>query len=179
VAYDFPARGAMPALKFFWYEGKEGGRHNKDGKRILPPDELLAQVLKPGQQLAGSGSMLVGEKGILFSPSDYGGSYQLIGGEGKELEEAARKVPETLPRNGGGDGGMKKEWVNAIRSNDPGIAMSNFNYAGMLTEVILLGNVAIRAGKKIDWDGPHLKATNCPEAAQFVKREYRKGWEMA
>jgi len=50
--------------------------------------------------------------------------------------------------------------------------------AGFLTEIILLGNVAIRVGKKIDWDDPNMKATNCPEADQFVKHEYRKGWEL-
>lgn len=54
--------------------------------------------------------------------------------------------------------------------------MSNFDYAGMLTETILLGNVAIRVGKKIEWDGPGLKATNCPEADQYIRTEYRKGW---
>jgi hypothetical protein len=56
--------------------------------------------------------------------------------------------------------------------------MSNFNYAGMLTEFILLGNVAILAGKKLDWDGPALKATNCPEADKFLHTEYRKGWSL-
>ena len=48
----------------------------------------------------------------------------------------------------------------------------------MLTESILLGNVAIRAGKQLEWDGPNLKVTNCPEADQFIKREYRKGWTL-
>ena len=57
--------------------------------------------------------------------------------------------------------------------------MSNFNYAGMLTEAILLGNVAMRAGnKKFEWDGPNMKAIGCPEAEQFIRTEYRKGWEL-
>jgi hypothetical protein len=56
--------------------------------------------------------------------------------------------------------------------------MSNFDYAGLLTETILLGNVAMRVGKKLEWDGPNLRATNCPEAAPYIKTEYRRGWSL-
>jgi hypothetical protein len=56
--------------------------------------------------------------------------------------------------------------------------MSNFNYAAMLTETILLGNVAMRVGKKLEWDGPNMKVTNCPEAEQYIKPEFRKGWDL-
>ena len=56
--------------------------------------------------------------------------------------------------------------------------MSNFDYAGPMTESVLLGNVAVRAGKKIEWDAKNLKVTNCPEAAPIIHREYRKGWEL-
>ena len=56
--------------------------------------------------------------------------------------------------------------------------MSNFDYAGRLTEFVLLGNVALRVGKKIEWDARKLRATNCPEADQYIRREYRKGWEL-
>ena len=165
ITYEFPARGGLPPLKMFWYEGK------KDGKKVLPPDELLAKVLKPEQNLADSGSLLVGDKGILFSPNDYGAKYVLF------PEEAFKeyKGPEpTMVRNGKGDDGMKSEWVAAIKGGPP--SLSNFEYAGMLTEAVLLGNVAIRVGKKLEWDGPGLKVTNCPEAEQYVKTEYRKGW---
>ncbi len=57
-------------------------------------------------------------------------------------------------------------------------AYSNFDIAAYLTEIILLGCVALQVGKKLEWDGPNLRATNAPEAARFVKREYRKGWEI-
>jgi hypothetical protein len=60
----------------------------------------------------------------------------------------------------------------------PEIAMSNFNYAGMLTETILLGNVAMRAGKKLDWDGPNMKFTNNSDANKFLHFDYRKGWTL-
>ena len=74
---------------------------------------------------------------------------------------------------------MKEEWARAIREGKPEIAYSNFDIAGMLTEAILLGNVAIRAGKKIEFDAAKLKVTNDEAANRFIKREYRKGWELA
>jgi predicted dehydrogenase len=169
VILEFPAREEMAPVTWNWYEG------TKDGVKLAPPKELLSKVLKTGEKLAGSGSMLVGDKGILFSPNDYGAQYRLVG---DGLDEAAKKVPVTLPRNGKGDPGMKAEWSKAIHENDPSIAYSNFGIAGMLTETVLLGNVAIRTGKKLEFDGDKCEATNCREAAQYIKREYRKGWEV-
>jgi predicted dehydrogenase len=169
VVFEFPARGGMPPVKLTWYEGR------KDGKLVLPPEDLLAKVLKPGEKLSPSGSMLVGDKGILFSPNDYGAQYRLL----SEADFAGYKGPaETLPRNGKGDNGMKAEWVQAIKANKPSLALSNFDYAALLTETILLGNVAMRAGKKLEWDGPNMKFTNAAEAEKFLKREYRKGWSV-
>jgi predicted dehydrogenase len=164
VVWEFPARGDMPPVKLFWYEGK------KDGKKVLPPEELLK-----GRNVTDSGSLLVGEKGVLYSPNDYGARYELP----EEVREAANRVEKTLPRNGRGDGGMKEEWARAIKAGKPEIALSNFDYAGMLTETVLLGNVAIRAqGKKLDWDGPNFKITNDSEANNFLKTEYRSGWTL-
>lgn len=166
VVLDFPKREKMPPCKFFWYEGK------KDGKKNLPPVALFH-----GEKPPGSGSIIVGEKGVMYSASDYGGSFKLLPAE-KFKDVDLSKIPESLPRNGGGDVGQKKEWVEAIKANKPQVALSNFDYAGLLTETILLGNVALRAGKKLDWDGPNLKATNCPEADQYIKIPYRKGWSL-
>jgi predicted dehydrogenase len=176
IVFEFPAREGMPPVKLTWYEGQSGG------KRIVTDDkkgikkELLEKVLKKGDQLSDSGSMLVGDNGrILFSPNDYGESYRLL----PEKDFEGYKPPEpTLPRNGKGDDGMKAEWVEAIRNNKPSIAMSNFDYAAMLTETILLGNVAMRVDKKMQWDGASLKSPNCPEAEQYIKLEYRKGWSL-
>jgi hypothetical protein len=162
VHYEFPARGDMPPVKLTWYEGK------RDGQRVLPPPELTK-----GQKMTDSGSLMVGDKGILFSPDDYGSHYVLLP---KKEFEGYEGPPKTLPRNGRGDDGMKAEWVAAIKGGPP--AMSNFNYAGLLAETVLLGNVALRVGKKIDWDGPNLKAVNCPEADPFIRREYRAGWTL-
>ena len=68
--------------------------------------------------------------------------------------------------------------IAACRANKPELALGNFDTAGLLTETVLLGNVAILAGKKIEWDGPNLKVANAPEAQKFLHREYRKGWTL-
>jgi hypothetical protein len=73
---------------------------------------------------------------------------------------------------------MKDEWVHAIREGKPEIAYSNFGIAGMLTEAILLGNVAILAGKQIEFDAKKVEVTNDKDANKLIKTEYRKGWEL-
>ncbi|GIW82052.1 MAG: NADH-dependent dehydrogenase [Gemmatales bacterium] len=166
VTLEFPSRGDMPPVKFYWYEGR------KNGEKNLPPAKYFY-----GKKPPGSGSLLVGEKGVLYSPNDYGGSYVLLPEE-KFKDVDLSKIPESLPRNGGGDLGMKREWVEAIKNNKPHIAMSNFDYASLLTEAILLGNVAMRVGKRFQWDGPNLKSPDVPEVAQYIKRPYRKGWSL-
>ena len=86
--------------------------------------------------------------------------------------------PERLPINDGiEDQCHKDEWVKAIREGKPEIAYSNFDFAGVLTEAFLLGNVAIRVGKKIEWDGPNMKCS-IKEADEFIRGTYRKGWEV-
>jgi predicted dehydrogenase len=167
ITFEFPARGNWPAVKFVWYEGV------KDQKKNLPDLKLLQ-----GEAPVGSGSLLVGEYGTLYSPNDYGASYVLL--PRKNYEGFKKPAPlHGLPRNGKGDLGMKQEWVRAIMENKPSIAYSNFEYAGLLTETILLGNVAMRAGgKKLEWDGENLKFTNEPSANQYLHYEYRKGWTL-
>ena len=170
VAIDFPEREGMVPCTMHWYEGR------KDGKLVHPPEALQKKVLKPGARLVDSGSIIVGSKAILHSPNDYGAAFQLFTPEGEPMPTP--EVAPKLPRNGKGDQGMKDEWARAIKEGKPEIAMSNFDYAGMLTEAILLGNVAVRAGKKLVWDGPSLRFTNLPEANQFLHKEYRKGWTL-
>ena len=164
ITFQFPARGEMPPVKFVWYEGKRGN------EKLLPTTELLK-----GQKPSSSGSLLVGEKGTLYSPNDYGARYMLLPRE----TFADYKSPEKkLARNPASDTdlGMKQEWVEAIKGGPP--ALSNFNYAGMLTETILLGNVAMRAGKLLEWDGPEMKFTNSPEANALLSIEPRSGWKV-
>ena len=165
ITYEFPARGELPPVKLTWYEGA------RDGERNLPNPELLE-----GEEPTNSGLLFVGDKGTLFSPSDYGAEQKLL----PEKEFVGYEAPsEYLPRISGGesiDYNMKLEWVRAIEGGPP--ATSNFSYSGILTEAMLLGNVAIRAGKPIEWDGPNLRVTNCSEANQYLKQEYRRGWTL-
>ena len=170
VVTEFPARGDMPPVKVYWYEGQ---KEMEDGTRVhnWPPAELFY-----GKPVATSGSLMVGDKGVLYSPDDYGAQWYLL----PENKFKNFKKPEpTLPRSqGDADLWMKKELVAAIKGGPP--AYSNFNFAGKLTEFVLLGNIAIKAGVQhpLEWDAEALKVTNWPEANAFVRREYRKGYEL-
>jgi predicted dehydrogenase len=166
ITFQFPARGDMPPVKLVWYEGKK----TPDSPQNLPPAELFK-----GEKPVSSGSLLVGEKGTLYSPDDYGARYFLLP---KKEFEGYKKPERALPRNGRGDRGQKEEWARAIKEGKPQIALSNFDYAALLTETILLGNVAMRAGKKLEWDGPNLKFTNAPDANKLLRTEYRSGWAL-
>lgn len=165
ITYEFPARGELPPLKLTWYEGA------RDGERNLPSAELLL-----GETASSSGALVIGEKGALFSPNDYGAKQKLL----PEKQFAGYQPPEpTLPRlegERGGDDNHKAEWVRAIRGGSP--AMSNFDYAAVLTETMLLGNVAVRLGQSLDYDADQVRVTNCAEAEALIKPPYRKGWEI-
>jgi predicted dehydrogenase len=175
VTLQFPAREGMPPVTFTWYEGR------RDGQKLLPPDDLVQKAIavdtsdRRKGRLVDSGSILVGDKGILYSPDDYGAEFFLS--PAKEFEGLNKTQLEKLPVNGKGDAGMKTEWVEAIKGGPP--AYSNFDAAAMLTETILLGNIAIRlTGQKLAWDGPGLKFTNNAKANQYIHYEYRKGWTL-
>ena len=119
-----------------------------------------------GHKVGGSGIMFVGSKGDLFA--NYG-SYKYFPKEsGAKLEIPKQTIPNSI--------GHYNEWIKACKDGSP--TTCNFDYSGCLTESVLLGNVAFRTGKKLAWDGKKLEATNCKEAAQYVKREYRKGWSL-
>jgi predicted dehydrogenase len=170
VTMQFPARGVLPPVTLHWYEGR------KDGKKLTPPRELLARVLKADETLADSGSMLVGEKGVLFSPNDNGTSFRIVGDvpDGLNLTR-----PERLPAyEGQTDPNQKREWVEAIKAGKPSAALSNFDYAALLASSFLLGNAAIRTGRPIEWDAATLTARGGDGVAALIKPEYRKGWEL-
>ena len=155
-----------------------GGRFVRDDKsemlviygheKNLPPLDLFH-----GETPVSSGSLIVGDKGVLYSPNDYGASWKLL--PEKEFAGFVGPAP-TLARNGRGDQGQKDEWGAAIRGGPK--AFSNFDYASLLTETILLGNVAIRARVPLVWDGPRFRfTTGAKEATPFLRRQYRKGWK--
>lgn len=166
IRFEFPAREGMPELKFWWYDG--GWK---------PQADLTQAIVDFQEKVPGSGCLLIGDKGKLYSPDDYGGKFYLLVGDDKEFKtgdqhEAAKAVPQTIPRSPG----HVEEWFRMIRGGEP--AYSNFDIAAYLTEIILLGCIGLRVGKKLDWDGPNMRAKNAPEAAQYVKRECRQGWTI-
>jgi predicted dehydrogenase len=173
ITYHFPARGDMSPCVLHWYEGSQ------NGKKVLPPQELLAKVLKKGEKLADSGSMLVGDKGILFSPNDYGARFRLL--PDADFDGVKTDRPEKGPAGTDRDQDvfMKKEWADAIQAGKPALASSNFDYAGQLTETMLLGNIAVRLrGERLEWDAARMKFSNSDAATKLVSKEYRKGWEL-
>jgi predicted dehydrogenase len=174
VTMEFAARGTMPGLTLHWYEG------SKNGKLVHPPEEWIAKAValskdpKSKNGLVNSGSIIVGSKGFIYSPNDYGAKFFIGGGD---FDKVQREKPESMPVNGKFDQGQKAEWVEAIKANKPSHALANFDYASYLTEAFLLGNVAIRSGKEFEYDGETGTVKGSPEAAKYITKEYRKGWD--
>jgi hypothetical protein len=175
IRFEFPARGDQPPVTLWWFDGG-----NK------PSKEVTSNVVSLLDKVSGSGCILVGDKGELFSPDDGDGDFRFFAKlkDEKDLtrateHEAAKAIPQTIPRNlfrGGTDERQHLEWIAACKGGTP--AYSNFDVAAYLTEIMLLGCVALRTGKKLEWDGPKMRANNAPEASHFVRREYRKGWKL-
>jgi len=181
IRFEFPARDGMPPLKFWWYDGSPD---DKEIAALRPRPELTQEIIALKGKLPASGCLVIGDKGKVFTPDDYGSQfYFTTGGESayelawtkeKGEHEAIKGIPQTIPRSPG----HNQEWFNMIKDGTP--AYSNFDIAAYLTEIILLGCIAMRVGvgRKMDWDGPAMQSPNIPEAAQFVKREYRAGWSI-
>jgi hypothetical protein len=196
IRFEFPEREGLPRCKFWWYDGnpRSGDAMFKNGNFVTPlrpHADLVKEIAMQRGELPHSGCLVVGEKGKIFAGDDYGASFQIMMNDEKEYidsrkHEAAQKVPQTIPRTTDvfgdkakdGDLAMKLEWFAMMNGGAP--AYSNFDIAAYLTEIILLGCVALRTGvgHKLEWDGPNMKAKNEPAAAKFVKRHNRKGWEM-
>ncbi len=158
ITYEFPARGELSPVKFVWYDG---------GK--TPPAELM-----PDGKMVKSGCLLIGTKGTMFSPDDYGTSYKLFP---KKAFANFKPPAPSLPRQAGSPYlAHYQEWVEACKTGSK--TLSNFDYASRLTDVGLLGILAIRTRKKIIWDATAMKAVGCPEADAFIHPVFRKGWEM-
>jgi Oxidoreductase family, NAD-binding Rossmann fold/Oxidoreductase family, C-terminal alpha/beta domain len=182
IRFVFPPREGLPETEFFWYDGNP---HDESCKALRPSAEVTKDIRELLDKVPDSGALLIGEKGQIFSPDDYGTNFFLKLNDEKELvrgenHEAVKAVPVTLPRNhhpGGEDPKQHLEWIAACKGGP--LPYSNFDIAAYLTEIILLGCVALRVGQKLEWNGPKMVATNVPEAKHFVKRTYRKGFELA
>lgn len=151
IRFQFPARDALPPVTLTWYDGVKQPSPEITGLKRLPPN----------------GSLLVGERGKLFIP-ELGRMPVIVPGDKEKLEPPATKLKPSP--------GHWQEWILACKGGGP--AGSEFSYAAALTEVCLLGNVALRAGEKIEWDAKQMKATNLPAANQFLQRENRRGWSL-
>ncbi|MHC4544488.1 MAG: Gfo/Idh/MocA family protein [Planctomycetota bacterium] len=156
VRYEFPARGDLPPVKLTWYDGG-----------LMPPRPA---ELEDGRRFGNADDNLyVGDKGKMLG-------HRLIP-ESRSKEYG--KPPQVLPRSPG----HHKEWIRACKGGPP--AGSNFEASGPMAEVVLLGNIAVRMGQKLYekglklyYDGPNMRITNVPEANEYIRREYRKGWTL-
>lgn len=150
VRYEYAARGDQSAVSLTWYQG------------VNKPDIWTAGDIPQW----GSGVLFIGDNGMLLS--DYGKHVLLPEENFREFTRPEPFIPPSL--------GHHQEWIHAAKSGDP--TTCNFDYAGWLTEANHLGNVAYRVGRKLEWDAEQMKATNAPEADQFIRRRYRKGWNL-
>jgi predicted dehydrogenase len=154
VYFDMPARAGLPPVRITWYEG---------GIKPARPKELEA-----GRKLGDHGTLFIGTKGAILSDG-WAKSPRII----PEAKMQAYKRPaKTLHRVKG----HHRNWLDACLGKDK--ACTHFDYAGPLTEFVLMGNVAIRAGKRLDFDWKNMKVTNVPEANQYIKPKYREGMEI-
>lgn len=159
--FDFPARGEMPALKFYW---SDGGAHHD-----LVKNTKVKMANKPeGQSLSewGLGVLFVGDKGMIAA--DYGHYVVLPQDKFADFQPPKQTIPNSI--------GHWREWVTACKTGLP--TTCNFDYSGALTETVLLGIVAFRSGQKLDWDSAALKARNSTKADEFISKDYRKGFEV-
>lgn len=148
VTYTFPARGKLPPVTLTWYHGEKRPPQFAEGK--LPA--------------WGDGTLFVGEKGMLLA--DYDRRVLLPEKDFEGYVPPAPWIPDSI--------GHHREWIEACKHG--GEALCNFDYAGQLSESALLGNVAYRAGRKLQWDAVALRAIGCPEADSLVHPRYRTGW---
>jgi len=183
VRWDVPARGDMPPVKVYWYEGLSPAASAKDiggndaamkKARNLPPLLLELKKKYPDEGVdidnGDSGTLYVGDKGII-STQTYGKAMHIIP---QEKMDATPAPPISLPR----PKDIFRDFIDACRAGTSETSVP-FEYGAQLTEFALLGNLAQHAGvgQKVEWNGPKMKVTNIPELNQWVKREPRKGWK--
>ena len=150
VDYHFPASGEQPPVHLTWYHA-------------LKRPQVFTEL---GAPKWGNGTLFVGEKGMLIA--DYSKFALFPEEKFKNDPRPAPSIPKSI--------GHHEEWIQACKDGSP--TSCNFNYGGALTETALLGNVAYRTGKKLEWDAAKLTVANTPDAEKFLRREYRKGWEI-
>ncbi|MBT3666374.1 MAG: Gfo/Idh/MocA family oxidoreductase [Opitutae bacterium] len=167
IKYQYPARGSMPPVTMTWYDGRKAGQAN-----MPPPDTV------DGEDLRGYESVLIGDKGsMVFSRRST--KWKIVGRDADEVKQIEESTPRTIPRieqdTISDQTANHVEWLSGIKGQ--GTPQSNFAHSGPFTETVLLGNLAIRTGEKIDWNGAKMKPS-VNEAKKYIKRKYRKGWSL-
>ena len=159
IRYEFGPYGDRPPLSMIWYDG---GKHLPEKKK--PPLALFQ-----GERRGDNGALLIGRQGTLYCPDATGQRYVLLPNGG--IVEPEVQFTPAPPE------GHFSEFARAIESGSE--AVSNFpDFAGPLTETVLLGNLAVWSGKKIEWDAKTLKAKNNSEVDAIIRPEYRQGWTL-
>jgi predicted dehydrogenase len=150
VNFHYKAHGKQPATKLCWYHGKHRPPHFAEG--LLPK--------------WGNGSLFVGNNGMLLA--DYDKHVLLPEKDFRDYERPEPSIPRSL--------GHHREWIHAIKTGSA--TTCNFDYAGPLAEVVLLGNIAHRTGAALEWNHGEMKLTGHPEAAELMQHIYRAGWQL-
>ena len=162
LKWEFGPTSKRPGFAAFWHDG---------GWKPPVPDEIKNDPARSKKELPDSASLYIGTKGKMLVEGDYGDSPRLIPEEAMK----AYKQPERMESSPG----HHKEFLMAAKGEKPwDYPKSNFTYGGPLVEAMLLGIVAMRAGEKVKWDPKNLRITNSPKANRFIRRVYRKGWEL-
>ena len=156
VRYTYPAQGKQPPVKLTWYDSE---KQPELAKTLKLKDKPLGEVFKSAQLFIGSEGMLI---------SDYNRHFLLPEDKFAGYTPPAKSIAKSL--------GQHQEWLAGIKTGSP--TLCNFDYAGALTEAVLLGTVAYRSGQKLEWDAENLKVKNSPAAQQLIHKEYRKGWVL-
>ncbi|MEO6804024.1 MAG: gfo/Idh/MocA family oxidoreductase, partial [Granulicella sp.] len=177
------------AVTLFWYDGGQPNAALRGGHDLSnkPPVELTADIIALQGKMPDSGCLLIGDGGTAFSPDDYGTNFFIkLKGEDKFVNykehPAMAHYPERIARNRHAGNLVQAhalEWLDAVKANKPEMCYSRFDISARLVEIMLLGCVSLRAGQKIEWDGPKMVAKNCPQAAPFIRRQDRSGWALS
>jgi predicted dehydrogenase len=150
VRYEYPATAERPALTVVWNSSRKPKEHA----------DLIAK------EKWGDGALFVGEKGLLLAGYT---KHKLLP---EDQFAGFKPPPQTIPHSIG----HYKEWVEACKGN--GTTTCPFSYSGPLTETVLLGNVAYRAGTPIEWDAAAMRIPNAPAAERFLRKDYRGDWKQ-
>jgi hypothetical protein len=154
ITWEFAARGSRPGFKMFWYDG---------GKLPKKPADIADEV-----DLGDNGIMFIGDKGVIQC-GGWSGNPRLFP---QSRLAAFEKPPKTIPRSIG----HRPEWIKACKEKKPKDAKAGFAYSGPFTEALLVGNLATRLQKRIEWDGAAMRAKNAPEAEPLIRKKYRAGF---